>query len=77
MDTKKEISDELNRALGVNVRWDKLSKEELAQIVKVLSDRLGLLEKIVKQEVKSRVTERLDDWDFPILRSVLGVGQSE
>lgn len=43
---KEEIEELLNKVFGVNVRWSKLSLEELTQIVTVLTNPHSLIKRL-------------------------------
>lgn len=56
MTTKQEYEEVFNKLFGTNIKWSKLSKEELAQLAAVLSDYDKMYEKfgqLANKNVKS------------------------
>jgi len=84
--SKEEYERVLNRALGVSVRWRKLSLEELVQLATVLSHPEVLLERLgARREEKTRgklleagfelFDRYVSEWEGPLAklaRRVLG-----
>ena len=83
--TKKEYEAFLNELLETDIRWSKLSKEELAKLVTIftspelLSERLGIAEPVARRFLRDRVLgaaeKWLREWRGPVatmLRELLG-----
>jgi len=86
MPSKKEYEEVFNKLLGVDVKWSKLSKEELAQLAmvfgnpEILLKRLGLEEefrvKLAREKMVDAGMTILKSWNGPlarVLRKWLGV----
>lgn len=64
MPTKVEYEEILNEALGVDVRWRKLSKRELEEIAEVLSKPEELLKRLGVDErrlIRKKLRRLLDE----------------
>jgi len=59
MKNKTELSEELNQILGVDIRWQKLTHDELVEILKAVSQPTVLhLLKVKRHELRKRVEGR-------------------
>jgi len=84
--TKREYEEFLNELLGLEVKWSKLSKEELAAIATLFSNPAALLERLgystpdrIRDELVQRATDRILSGRGPLItliRSIL-LGEGE
>jgi len=85
MTSKKEYEELLNKLLGLQVKWSKLSKEELSSITTLftspseLAKRLGLSSYPVIDSFKERLRETIDSLGLraPIMRLVKNLLREE
>lgn len=65
MASKEEISQELNEALGTDIEWDRLLKDDLGHLHSLVESG-ALAEPIIKNMVKEmgrkQVEQRVDGW---------------
>lgn len=67
MRSKEEIAAELRKLLGVDIKFEKLSREELIQLAEAI-DRL--LEKAEKEELEEEKEEDMGPFGLGILPSI-------
>jgi len=91
MPSKGEYEKVFNKVLGVDVRWSKLSKEELSALAVVFNNPIMLLERLgVKDYFESKSREQhlvetgvsflrtiLETWEGPIVRMLRGTLKKE
>jgi len=90
--TKKRYEEVFNKLLGTNIRWSRLTKEELAELATIFShpelllDRLGVVKPEVRQKLlRERVVELagetmrswLETWQGPLAQLARRVLQME
>jgi len=74
--SKAKYCEVLNKLLGVEVDWTKLTLEELIQIANVfdkpeeLATKLHLHTQVAEQQVGRLGLKLLDNWDGPVTRLV-------
>jgi len=72
MPTKKEYEEIFNRALGVDIKWSKLTKEELAQLAVIFSNPSLLMERLGVKAEKEIARRRFVEAGVEVLEDVLG-----
>lgn len=73
MATKKEYSELLNKVLGIDVKWEKLSMEEIRQIVELVTNPDELYARLKKAEGSpARIEERtVESPTFDLLKEAV------
>lgn len=57
---KEEVSNYLNKLLGLEIDWTALNKEELTTLHRVFGDRPGMIKAALKFEMKDRAAGGMD-----------------
>jgi len=75
--SKQDISNKLNEVLGTNIRFEKLTNQEINQIVQVLSNPQKLMLDKIKANLTGMFQERLTKnikgiFDGKIIKEILG-----
>ena len=61
MSTKENLSDQLNQLLGLSVEWSKMSREDLATLVKLFGDPMGIVQlgvRMMKEKTREDIMGR-------------------
>ncbi|HDN18286.1 MAG TPA: hypothetical protein ENF41_04415 [Candidatus Bathyarchaeota archaeon] len=84
---KKEFERIFNQLLGTNIKWSKLSLEELYQLAalfnnpEILLQRLGVKTDITRVVIKDKIfqglSELLKNYDGPVIRMLKALLQEE
>lgn len=91
MPKKAEYAKVLNELFGTHIKWEKLSREELAELATILNNPSIILEKLgVKQEYKRKLireriieagAELFEEWEGPLVslarRVLMGEGKGK
>jgi len=89
--TKEEYERVFNQLLGTNIKWSKLSKEELVELAtifnhpEILLEKRGVKQKAEKQAIRERFIEAgadllfelAENWEGPIARLLRRLKQIE
>jgi len=74
---KQELSDVLNQILRTNIRWEKLSLNEITEVYNLICNPPELARRLAQSEILRRVQERIKLGEGMVIDMVKGFFNSK